>query len=121
MILLRNDDLEKLHAVKQILEKEFKSHYTTDQLAQKVGINNCKLKYGFKYLFDTGPYKFLTAVRIEKAKEILECTEHPIKYIAVSVGIPDVPTFIKSFKRLTGLSPAEWRRSKRTPMYEVVI
>ena len=116
MILLRNDDLEKLHIVKQILEKDFKSHYTTDQLAQKVGINNCKLKYGFKYLFDTGPYKFLTAVRIEKAKDILECTEHPVKYVAMSVGIPDVPKFTKVFKRFTGFAPNEWRRIHRVPL-----
>src|SRR5262245_53468669 len=113
MILLRSDDMEKLHAVKQILETDFKSHYTSDQLAQKVGINSCKLKYGFKSLFDSGPYKFLTQVHVEKAKEILEYTEHPVKYVAVSVGIPDVPTFTKSFKRLTGVSPAKWRRDSK--------
>src|SRR5688572_29956193 len=110
-LTLRQDDLEKLHYAKQILEADFKSHYTISELAQKVGLNECKLKYGFKELFNAAPYKFLTGLRIEKAKELLEVTEHPLKRISLSVGISNVSTFIRVFKRITGFCPDDWRRS----------
>ena len=113
---LRKDDVERLHCAKLILEKEFKSHYTADQLAQKVGTNEYKLKHGFKQLFNASLYKFLTHVRIEKAKNLLEFTELPVKGVAVSVGVPDVPTFVKCFKRVTGVCPSEWRRRERCKM-----
>lgn len=114
MVLLKNEDMEKLYAAKDILDNDFKRHYTTEQLAQKVGMNDFKLKYGFRHLFKISPYKYLTFVRIEKAKQVLECTDYPIKYVAIHVGIPDVPTFNKIFKRLTGVSPSEWRKVSKS-------
>jgi AraC family transcriptional regulator, transcriptional activator of the genes for pyochelin and ferripyochelin receptors len=110
---LHKEDIERLLAAKRIIETEFKSHYTTEQLAQKVGLNDCKLKSGFRRLFNTSLYKLLTKVRIEKAKDILECKGYAVKSIATTVGFADVPTFIKSFKRNTGLSPNEWRRNSK--------
>jgi AraC-like DNA-binding protein len=110
---LRKDDVEKLHHARKILVTEFKSHYTNEQLAQKVGTNEYKLKHGFKQLFHVSPYRFLTQVRIEKAKDILERTEQPLKGIAITIGVFDVPNFIRSFKRVTGVSPNEWRRRSK--------
>ena len=114
IIILRQDDIERLNVARKIIETDFKSHYTIEQLAQKVGLGGSKFKSGFRQLFNVSPYKLLTEIRIEKAKDILECKEYAVKCIAGKVGFSDVSTFIKSFKRITGISPSEWRKSAKT-------
>jgi AraC-like DNA-binding protein len=106
---LHKDDIDRFNAVRHIIETDFKSHFTIEELAQKAGVSGSKLKAGFRQLFQTSPYQLLTNVRIEKAKDILENKEYPVKCVAGILGFSDVSTFIKCFKRSTGLSPKEWR------------
>lgn len=47
--------------------------------------------------------------RIEEAKNSLETTQNAIAEISVAVGYEDVPFFRQLFRRLTGLTPGEYR------------
>ena len=49
--------------------------------------------------------------RIEKAKELLDSTGMKIGEIAVAVGYVSDSSFRRAFKRLTGVSPAEFREN----------
>ena len=55
--------------------------------------------------------EFLTEVRIEKAKELLLCTPKRSSEIAYEVGYSDPHYFSYAFKKMTGLSPREFRSS----------
>jgi len=113
MILnLRREDVEKLHLAKAIIEKEYRQHYTNPQLARKVSTNEYKLKHGFKQTFHMSLYQFLTNIRIEKAKDLLEYTEEPVGRIAINVGFPDAGSFCKRFKQRTGFSPLKYRQMR---------
>jgi YesN/AraC family two-component response regulator len=57
-------------------------------------------------------YEYVTGVRIEKAKYLLEITDLPLKIIAGKVGL-DKSNLNKSFKKSTGLTPMEWRRQNK--------
>jgi AraC-like DNA-binding protein len=109
---LKQEDVEKLHLAKAILEKEYRQHYTNYQLARKVSTNEYKLKHGFKQTFNMNLYEFLTSIRIEKAKDLLEFTEEPVSRVAINVGFPDGGSFSKRFKQLTGFSPLKYRQMK---------
>lgn len=109
---LRTEDVEKLHRVKALIEKEYRQHYTNPQLAQKVSTNEYKLKHGFKQTFHMSLYEFLTNIRIEKAKDMLEFTEDPVSRIAINVGFPDGAGFCKRFKQCTGFSPLKYRQMR---------
>ncbi|THU39208.1 helix-turn-helix transcriptional regulator [Niastella caeni] len=111
---LRTEDVEKLHLAKAIIEKEYRQHYTSPQLAQKVRTNEYKLKHGFKQTFHMSLYEFLTNIRIEKAKDLLEYTEDPVSRVAINVGFPDGGSFCKRFKQYTGLSPLKYRQMRLT-------
>lgn len=114
MILnLRREDVEKLHLVKAIIEKNYRHHYTNPQLARKVSTNEYKLKHGFKQTFHMSLYEFLTNIRIEKAKYLLEHTEEPVLRVAINVGFPDGGGFCKRFKQCTGFSPLKYRQMKQ--------
>jgi len=114
LIQLSDDDCRKLEDVKTILEKNSKTHITNQELAQRVGTNEFKLKHGFKQLYSMTPFQFLTNARLEKAKALLEHTDYPIKKIAVDVGFRQSANFTKRFKKSIGCSPLKWRSmSKR--------
>lgn len=53
--------------------------------------------------------------RITKATEMLVETDHLIQNIASSCGYASELSFAKAFKKVTGLSPSEYRKKKRIP------
>lgn len=55
--------------------------------------------------------KFLQNVRIEKAASLLTATDIPIEEIAEQVGYKDINTFYSVFKRLTNVTPKEYRKN----------
>jgi two-component system response regulator YesN len=50
------------------------------------------------------------SIRIERAKELLADTDEPVKAIAYKVGY-NIKSLEKQFKKLTGMSPLEWRKN----------
>ena len=57
--------------------------------------------------------QYLTALRIGKAKELLEATEMRSSQIAMEVGYNDSHYFSYLFKKNTGMTPGEYRRNAR--------
>jgi YesN/AraC family two-component response regulator len=106
---LSTNDLHKIAEVKAILEKEFRNATTHAQLAKRVNTNESKLRKGFKFVNNKTINEYLIGVRIEKAKEILETTDEPVKAVARKVGC-DVSNLVKQFKKSTGMAPMEWRK-----------
>jgi len=48
-------------------------------------------------------------VRRQRAIELLQRTQRPIKQVAQAVGFVNEKSFIRAFKAWTGISPGEWR------------
>src|SRR5262245_23417095 len=106
---LSTSDLFKIAQVRSILENEYKAPNTHCHLARRVNTNESKLRKGFKYVNNKTINEYLIWVRIEKAKEMLQTTDEPVKAIAMKVGY-DVSNLVKQFKKITGLSPLQWRK-----------
>jgi AraC-like DNA-binding protein len=72
--------------------------------------------YHFVRLFrrETGmsPMRYVTRYRIEKAKEFLQTTTHPVGEIARMVGIPDQYTFARTFRKFVSQSPTQYRGNR---------
>lgn len=64
----------------------------------------------FKDVMKTTPQAYLANHRIEKAKELLADKSLTIREIAGQVGYNDYLYFGKCFKRITGVSPQEYRK-----------
>lgn len=106
---LSSSDYETLEMVKDLLQNEYKYHYTQAQLARRFHINESKLRKGFVLVYKKPINEFLICIRIERAKELLTCHGEPIKIIAYKVGY-NVKSLEKQFKKLTGMSPLDWRK-----------
>ena len=55
------------------------------------------------------PMKYLTQIRIERAKELIMATQYRFGQIARLVGYDDYQYFVKVFKKTSGYAPGEYR------------
>jgi AraC-like DNA-binding protein len=109
---LTHNDLQIVAQVLAILNKEYKYNHAHARLANRFHISESKLRRIFKQANNTTINDFLTAVRIENAKELLCYTDDPIKKIAYVVGY-DTRNLEKKFKTLTGMTPLVWKNKHR--------
>jgi AraC-like DNA-binding protein len=78
------------------------------ELARQVGINEFKLKNGFKELFQTTVFGYLSDVKLQNAKQqLLEGV--PIKSVAEALGYSSVQHFGNAFRKKFGVSPGKVR------------
>jgi len=82
---------------------------TMDGLCDQLGISPSYLGQLFRRNLDSSFVKFLTGVRMEKAKQLLTSTGDRIVEVANQCGYNDVYYFSHSFKKHTGSSPKKYR------------
>ena len=112
-LYLSSYDLESLYRAKDMITKDLSRHITIMDLSRELGMNEFKLKHGFKQVFGSGIYSYQLVIRMERAKELMETTERCIKDIARSIGYRSSSSFIAAFKKTYKISPALWKRNSR--------
>ena len=107
---IKKSDHESIALARDILLKNLRYHITIRQLAERVGLSESKLKYAFKEITGFGVYGYLTKIRMEKAKQLLEESDKTIKEVASLTGYKRITSFIKVFRKIYDTSPAAWRK-----------
>ena len=110
---LSKNDLKSIYSVKELIDKNYKSHIIIPDLATEAALSTTRLKEGFKQVFAVTIYEYLIQVRMGKAKILLEETALFIKRIAFMVGYKNSTSFINAFKKMFGITPGEFRRKER--------
>ncbi|MHB1154917.1 MAG: helix-turn-helix domain-containing protein [Eubacteriales bacterium] len=90
------------------IEENFSNNITIEHLADNAGLSESHFFRLFKAYTSTSPYEYLTRVRIDKAKLLLNTTDNQIKFIAQAIGMHSVSRFIVQFKRITGVTPGQY-------------
>jgi transcriptional regulator GlxA family with amidase domain len=78
-------------------------------MARAVNLSPWRLAHVFKAEVGISPLRYLTLVRLQKARQHLETSFLTVREIAVSVGIPNASHFTRSFKAAYGSSPVQHR------------
>lgn len=107
---LRAQDRMRLGEAKVYMETHFLEPPSLSELSRIVGINEYKLKRGFKELFGTTVFGHLSNFRMERAKSELRDTEKPIGEIASGLGYSSSQHFSRAFKEKFGSSPGQFRK-----------
>ncbi|MGN0505733.1 MAG: AraC family transcriptional regulator [Lachnospiraceae bacterium] len=81
------------------------------QVADYFGYNEKYLTTFFKKRSGISLKQYIIQVKMERAKAELSETSHPVSQIAFSLGFDDAHNFSNAFRRVTGLSPSEYRDS----------
>lgn len=83
--------------------------------AQKIGINASYLSALFKKETGVTLTDYVSRRRVEYAIFLLNSTDMQIQTIAQHCGMPDVNYFTRTFKKHTGKTPSQYRKSALTP------
>ena len=87
-----------------------------EDVASELNTSTAFLNAYFNDVLKSDFYTWRTSLRIEDAKKILlEETGLPVSLVGEMVGINDRSNFHRQFKKVTGLSPRQWRESYGTP------
>ncbi|MBP5555789.1 MAG: response regulator [Lachnospiraceae bacterium] len=98
--------------ISDYLENRYMDDISLSDIAGELKYSDAYFSKVFKKCFNKGFIVYLTELRIEKSKILLEDIFVNIKDISAKVGFRDSNYYTKVFKRMEGLTPSEYRIMK---------
>jgi transcriptional regulator GlxA family with amidase domain len=104
-------DDRRLLLVLELINENMRRQLLIRELAPIVNLSPGRLAHLFKIEVGISPQRYVTNVRLEKAKDLLESGVRSVKEISAEIGFPNVSSFCRSFKSRYGTTPREYRKS----------
>ena len=102
--------IDALNVINSYIYDNIKEKITLNKLSEVLHFHpNYLIKFFNKY-YGVSPLQYVSNVRINEAKRLLENTSLSIKEIALKTGFYDLYHFSKRFKAKTGYSPTDYRK-----------
>ena len=105
---LRSADIERIHEAKDILISNMQNPPSLFDLARQVGLNDYKLKIGFRQVFGTTVFGYLRECRMERARLLFEERKLNVAEVAFAIGYTHLGHFADSFKKQFGIKPSSY-------------
>jgi AraC-like DNA-binding protein len=102
-------DVERLERARRVLLERIDAPPSLPELARHVGLNEVKLKLGFRTLFGTTTFAYLRAQRMELARRLLLQRNLNVTEVAVRVGYANPSKFAAAFRKHFGFPPSTLR------------
>ena len=102
-------DDEPIRKAQELIEANFQDKMTVDELAAQLCIGRRNLERRFKKATANTVVEYIQRVKIEAAKKNLETGRKNVNEVMYDVGYSDTKAFRTVFKKITGLSPIEYR------------
>lgn len=100
----------ELQNIKQYLDDHYTEKITLDQLSAEFFINKQYLAKIFRETYGTTVVGYLNQKRITQAKHLLRFTNLSMEEIATKIGITDANYFSRTFFKVEGVRPSEFRK-----------
>jgi len=100
---------EPIKRAQEFIETNLMEHLSVDDLAVKFAIGRRHFDRRFKKATNNTPAEYIQRVRIEAAKKMLEISKKNVNEVMYEVGYNDTKSFRTVFKKITGLSPIDYR------------
>ncbi|WMD21773.1 AraC family transcriptional regulator [Achromobacter seleniivolatilans] len=101
---LSQTDIARLEAARALMQEQMDRDLTVQYLCLATGLNEFKLKEGFRTLYGNSPHRLLTELRMRRAWELLE-TGCQVAQAAYCVGYRHPANFSAAFTRFHGRTP----------------
>lgn len=109
-----NDDKNKKMNVLSDLIGKIKINpnfqWTSEDMQKEAGLSNSQIRKLFKSIMNCTPREYVNNCRIQKAKDLIINSNYLLKEIAFNCGYYDQFHFSREFKKITRLSPSEWKK-----------
>lgn len=95
--------------VQDYIENNFNEKISVDGLAQKFALSRRSLERRFKKATHNTITTYIQRVKVEAAKRSLEASRENVNEVMYGVGYSDKKSFRNTFKKITGISPVQYR------------
>jgi len=105
----KDHDDEAIQKAQQYIEEKFDDKITVEELADKFAVGRRTLERRFKKATGNTVVEYMQRVKIEAAKRSFETSRKNISEVMFDVGYTDTKAFRDVFRKITGLTPVEYR------------
>ncbi|UQZ86794.1 putative response regulatory protein [Paenibacillus konkukensis] len=95
---------------KSYIDDHIAEEISLEAVAERVGLAPTYFSYFFKKMTNETFVQYRMRKRIEMAKRLLELPHYKIVDVGMEIGYQNYPHFSKIFKKMTGISPTEYRQ-----------
>lgn len=88
--------------------------WTLDEMAQKACLSSEHLRRLSTQTYGRSPMKHLSWIRMQRAAELLICTDDKVEVIGIECGYTNVNTFTSAFKKSFSLTPSDYRGTSKS-------
>ncbi len=100
---------EPIKKAQEFIETNVQEKITVDQLANMLALGRRNLERRFKKATANTLVEYIQRVKVEAAKMSLESSRENVNEVMYKVGYTDSKAFRTTFKKITGLSPVQYR------------
>jgi AraC family transcriptional regulator len=91
------------------MRRDLRARLTLNDMARSVNLTSFHFCHLFKAEMGRSPARYFKALRLERARELLETTSLSVKEIRALVGLNDESHFTRDFRMVYGLTPQQYR------------
>lgn len=99
----------RVQNVVTLMRRDLRAKLTLNDMARTVNLTSFHFCHLFKAETGQSPARYLKALRLERARELLETTFLSVKEIRSLVGLNDESHFARDFRAAYGLTPQQHR------------
>jgi len=110
---LKSDEVDCIFNARDILLSRVTNPPTLRELAHQIGLNDRKLKQGFRQVFGTTVFGYLHDHRMQQARQLLLMPKATIASVALKVGYGNPEAFSVAFRRTFAISPKAYQMQQR--------
>ncbi|HEY0059870.1 MAG TPA: helix-turn-helix domain-containing protein [Flavisolibacter sp.] len=100
---------EPVKKAQEFIEKNYSDKITVDQLTSMLSLSRRSFERRFKKATSNTVVEYMQRVKIEAAKVTFESSHENVNEVMYKVGYSDTKAFRTTFKKITGLSPLQYR------------
>ena len=100
---------DQINRAKILISEQFRT-ITPEDVAQQLCMGYSNFRRIFKEYTGFSPAKYIQEVKMGKVKEALTNSTRPVKQVAYEMGYENEDYFFTAFRRLTGMTPVEYRK-----------
>lgn len=100
---------EPVKKAQEFIEENYQERITVDQLTSMLALSRRNFERRFKKATTNTAIEYIQRVKIEAAKKFFEISTKNISEVMYDVGYSDNKAFRTVFRKITGLSPVEYR------------
>lgn len=104
-------DQRRLTRVLDYIDSNLEGNLNLDELASVACLSRFHFARAFKISVGRPPHKYVSAMRLERAKSLLKKGDRPLVDIALALNFSSQANFSRAFRQLTGQAPGQFRRN----------